>query len=92
MSFEDDIQISAAVRSGLDSIVTRTPAGFAGGPIPVLSPTDLLALLASKSPPVAPSAAVSDEEAKTLDRRPRLIERMNGDRMLQWPIVSGGTW
>jgi predicted nucleic acid-binding protein len=58
--FEDNIQISAAVRTGLDAIVTRDPAGFAASPIPVLSPTDLLALLASKSPPTAPSAAESD--------------------------------
>lgn len=43
--FEDNLQIASAVESGLDVIVTRDPKGFAGSPVPVLSPTELLVRL-----------------------------------------------
>ncbi len=33
------------VLAGLDAIVTRNPADFAGAPLPVLSPAELLARL-----------------------------------------------
>jgi predicted nucleic acid-binding protein len=41
--FEDDLQIECAVLAVLDAIVTRDPKGFAGSPIPVLTPAELLA-------------------------------------------------
>lgn len=40
--FEDNIQIAAAVQAGLDAIVTRDPVGFAGSPLTIYSPSDLL--------------------------------------------------
>jgi predicted nucleic acid-binding protein len=43
--FEDNLQIASAVEAGLDAIVTRDPKGFAGSPIPVYSPAELLARL-----------------------------------------------
>jgi predicted nucleic acid-binding protein len=49
--FEDNVQIASAVEARLDAIVTRNPKDFAGSPVPVLSPTELLALL-----PKAPDA------------------------------------
>jgi predicted nucleic acid-binding protein len=45
--FEDDVQIAAAVEAGLDVIVTRNPADFADAPLPVLTPSALLARLAN---------------------------------------------
>jgi predicted nucleic acid-binding protein len=44
--FEDNLQIACAVDSKLDAIVTRNPKDFAGSPVPVLTPAQLLALLA----------------------------------------------
>jgi hypothetical protein len=41
-----ECQIACAVQARLDAIVTRNPKDFAGSPIPVLTPTELLALLA----------------------------------------------
>jgi predicted nucleic acid-binding protein len=41
--FEDNIQIAAAARGGVEGIVTRDPSGFAGSPIPVITPPQLLA-------------------------------------------------
>jgi hypothetical protein len=41
--FEDNLQIACAVLGRLDAIVTRDPKGFAGSPVPVLSPAELLA-------------------------------------------------
>ena len=38
--FEDNIQIAAAVESGIDVIVTRDPSGFTASPVTVLSPSD----------------------------------------------------
>jgi predicted nucleic acid-binding protein len=49
--FEDNLQIACAVQSGVDAIVTRDPRGFAGSPIPVLTPA---ALVASLSGPATP--------------------------------------
>ncbi len=40
--FEDNLQIASAVEAGLDAIVTRDPKGFAGSPVAVLSPVELL--------------------------------------------------
>jgi predicted nucleic acid-binding protein len=42
---EDNVSMACALAAGLDAIVTRDPGGFAGSPIPVLSPAQLLALL-----------------------------------------------
>ena len=43
---EDNVSLACALAASLDAIVTRDPTGFAGSPIPVLSPAELLALLA----------------------------------------------
>ena len=44
--FEDNLQVASAVEAKLEAIVTRNPKDFAGSPVPVLTPTELLALLA----------------------------------------------
>jgi predicted nucleic acid-binding protein len=51
--FEDNVQLAAAVFHQLDAIVTRNPNDFAGSPLPVLTPAELLARLAqaSQTPP-----------------------------------------
>jgi predicted nucleic acid-binding protein len=43
--FEDNLQIACAVESRLDAIVTRNPGDFAGSPVMVLTPAELLARL-----------------------------------------------
>lgn len=43
--FEDNLQIACAVESQLDVIVTRNPGDFAGSPVKVLTPAELLAQL-----------------------------------------------
>ena len=43
--FEDNLQIACAALFHLDAIVTRDPKGFAGSPVPVLTPAELLAQL-----------------------------------------------
>lgn len=43
--FEDNLQVASAVEAKLDSIVTRDPRGFAGSPVPILTPAELLARL-----------------------------------------------
>jgi predicted nucleic acid-binding protein len=48
--FEDAVQIYAAVHAGMDVIVTRNGPDYAGSPIPVLTPADLLARLAHQTP------------------------------------------
>lgn len=40
--FEDNLQIACATLTSLDAIVTRDPTGFAGSPVAVLSPAELL--------------------------------------------------
>jgi predicted nucleic acid-binding protein len=49
--FEDNLHIACALEAGLDAIVTRDPKGFAGSPVTVLTPAELLAKL-----PKAPDA------------------------------------
>jgi predicted nucleic acid-binding protein len=49
--FEDNLQIACAVQAGVDGIVTRDARGFAASPLPVLSPT---ALIAQLPPPPIP--------------------------------------
>jgi predicted nucleic acid-binding protein len=44
-SFEDCVQMAAARRAGADLVVTRDRAGFAAGPVPALTPAELLALV-----------------------------------------------
>ncbi len=44
--FEDNLQIACAVEARLDAIVTRNPKDFAGSPVQILTPAELLALLA----------------------------------------------
>lgn len=43
--FEDNVQITAAIRTGLDAIVTRNPDDFIHSPLPVLLPIALLSQL-----------------------------------------------
>jgi hypothetical protein len=50
--FEDNVHVAAAVEAGLDIMVTRDPAGFAGAPLPAISPGDLARKLAA--PPGSP--------------------------------------
>jgi hypothetical protein len=40
--FEDGLQVACAAAAGLDLIVTRDPAGFAGSTVEVIAPADLL--------------------------------------------------
>jgi predicted nucleic acid-binding protein len=47
--FEDNLHIACAAEARLDAIVTRNPRDFAGSPVPVLTPAELLALLAKTS-------------------------------------------
>lgn len=42
---EDNLQVASAVEAKLEAIVTRNPKGFAGSPLPVLTPTEFLAKL-----------------------------------------------
>ena len=44
--FEDNLQIACAMEACLDAIVTRNPKDFVGSSVPVLTPAELLALLA----------------------------------------------
>ena len=44
------LQLACAMEATKDAIVTRDPSGFAGAPIPVLTPADLLARLAQRTP------------------------------------------
>jgi predicted nucleic acid-binding protein len=46
--FEDNLQIACALASDLDGIVTRDPSDFAGSPIRVLAPSEVLDRLASR--------------------------------------------
>lgn len=41
--FEDNLQVECAIGSDLDAIDSRDPKGFDGSPIPVLSPSELIA-------------------------------------------------
>lgn len=43
--FEDNLEIACAQRASLDAIVTRDASGFSASPIPVMTPTELLAKL-----------------------------------------------
>ncbi len=44
--FEDNVQIACAVRSDVEAIITRNPSDFTASPIPVMSPSDLLDVIA----------------------------------------------
>jgi predicted nucleic acid-binding protein len=48
---EDNLQIACASKHGLDAIITRDPKGFAGSPVPVLTPVELLARLSTVADP-----------------------------------------
>lgn len=43
--FEDNLQIACAIIANIDAIVTRNKVDFEAGPIPVLSPPELMAQL-----------------------------------------------
>jgi len=44
--FEDNLQIACAVDASLDAIVTHNPKDFGGSPVQIVTPAELLALLA----------------------------------------------
>jgi len=46
--YEDAVLHEAARHAGVDAIVTRDPRGFSKASLPVLSPTELLAILEAK--------------------------------------------
>lgn len=48
--FEDAVQAFSGVKSAVTHVVTRDETGFAGGPLPVLSPEQLLQLLGRSTP------------------------------------------
>jgi predicted nucleic acid-binding protein len=48
---EDNLHIACAPEARLDAIVTPNPKDFAGSPVPVMPPTEMLALLAKTSEP-----------------------------------------
>lgn len=43
--FEDAVQMMAAIRAGADYLLTRNIRDFKAGPLPVLQPAELLALI-----------------------------------------------
>lgn len=43
--FEDAVQMIAASEAGADYLITRNPKDFKGGPVPVLQPAELPAIL-----------------------------------------------
>ncbi len=43
--FEDAVQMMAGVHAGVEYVVTRDLSGFKAGPLPALTPPELLALL-----------------------------------------------
>lgn len=47
--FEDAVQMMAGVRAGAQYVVTRDATGFKAGPLPALSPAELLLLVSSGS-------------------------------------------
>jgi predicted nucleic acid-binding protein len=47
---EDGVQMAAARQAGAHYLVTRDRAGYAAGPLPALSPAELLALLPDHPP------------------------------------------
>ena len=47
--FEDGMRVACATAAGLDVIVTRDPAGFAGSTVEVIVPADLLNRLTAGS-------------------------------------------
>jgi predicted nucleic acid-binding protein len=51
LDFEDDLQIACGLHAGVDAIVSRDPRGFAGSPIPVLIPADVVASLSGLTIP-----------------------------------------
>ena len=51
IDFEDDLQIATGVQNAVDAIVTRNPKDFAGSPIPVLTPADVVTLLRTPQKP-----------------------------------------
>lgn len=43
--FEDAVQAAAALKAGVDRVVTRNERDFANGPVPPIRPEELLAVL-----------------------------------------------
>jgi hypothetical protein len=48
--YEDNLQLACALEGKMDGLVTRDPSGYPGATLPVLTPTQLLALLARGTP------------------------------------------
>ena len=53
--FEDAVQAAAAAAAGLDAIITRNTKDFANAPLPILTPAEALARLASAGHSPTPS-------------------------------------
>jgi hypothetical protein len=47
--FEDDLQIECATEAPADAIVTRNPKDSSGSPVPIVTPAELLALIAKNA-------------------------------------------
>jgi predicted nucleic acid-binding protein len=53
--FEDAVQAASAAAAGLDALVTRNTRDYSAAPLPILTPAEALARLASaEQPPMAP--------------------------------------
>jgi len=48
--FEDDLQLTRALRSSADAIVTRDANGFRGSPLVIWTPAEFLSRLQTKKP------------------------------------------
>lgn len=46
--YEDSVLCAAAAAAGVDAIITRDRSGFAGAPMPVLSPAEAIAVVVSE--------------------------------------------
>jgi len=53
--FEDAVQAAAAVAAGLDALVTRNTKDYASAPLPILTPSEALARLASAEGSATPA-------------------------------------
>ena len=47
--FEDAVQMAAAIRAGIQCLVTRNAQDFKAGPLPVLAPAELCALVQAQT-------------------------------------------
>ena len=48
--YEDNLQVACAMEGQRDSIVTRNPSDFAGSPVPVLTPAEVITRITQRKP------------------------------------------